>query len=186
MTSITEKVVEAMWKFQEQNGIKGRCIANTSYLLAIAEQDEEFPFTPKAKAVFADSGDMITIHILLSLGHENCLVDPSFEIHRLKPQYYDRLCQLDKKNIYRTPDGSDLDKKIWIAKYLQFLDIEERLNDGKIPSAFQDYNNEQHEYVLSVLTEEEQELLKRMNLPVYLSGDEVEIVSENLKKLIAS
>jgi hypothetical protein len=180
--TITKKVIEAMWKFQEQNGITGRCIANASYLLAIAEQDKEFPFAPKAKAVFADSGNMITIHILLSLG-EDCLIDPSFEIHRLKPQYYDRLCQLSKQNIYRTPDGSDLDKKVWIAKYLQFLDIEERLNDGKIPSAFQDYNNEQHEYVLSVLTEEEKEQLHRMILPVYLDGDEVEVVSEHLKKL---
>lgn len=157
-----------MWEFQEKNDIKGRCIANTSYILAIAEQDKEFPFTPKAKAVFADSGNMITIHILLSLGHENCLIDPSFEIHQLKPQYYDRLCQLSKSNIYRTPDGSDLDKKVWIAKYIEFLDIEERLNDGRVPSSFQDYTDKQHEYVLSVLTEEEQREIKQMNLPVYL------------------
>ena len=86
--TITEKVVKAMWEFQEKNGIKGRCIANTSYLLAIAEQDKEFPFTPKAKAVFADTGDMITIHILLSLGHDNHLFDPSFELYQQKPQYY--------------------------------------------------------------------------------------------------
>ena len=165
MTTLTERVFEAMLSFQKENNTIQMCITNTAYLVCVAKQDKEITkkFSPAVKAVIAITDTGICLHVVMSL-NDNQVVDPSEQFQGAT--YVDRFCDLPKDLEIKTAEGGIRRREDYLTRFVKFLKQAQEMNEGKFEGLFHDYAVKQHAYVMGVLSKADQKQLKKMCLPL--------------------
>ena len=142
-------ILKAMHKFQKENNINNQCITNCVYLkdqLSINQYGNV-----KSKAFFVvgynvEQNKQILCHGHVALVHGNDIIEPSYEIYKLKNRkYFDSFKGLKMHN--KIPELSD--KQVvsnTLKSHQSFIEIANTINRG-VFYVEQDYYNQQADFV---------------------------------------
>ena len=154
LSIIISNIVLSMREFQKQNCITKQCVTNTQFLydcITMSIRNSNV----KVKAVLGFSNDDVTDtcvfvggHLVLILDDNETVIDPSYDIFRLKNiSYYDNI--KDLIDIFK--DKSELKKRFdlkkMLSEHIQFMKLAEQINNGEFIIYYEQFYNNQADYI---------------------------------------
>jgi len=127
------EVVNQMRNYQQTFKTKKQCLANTQYLYDTIRMNYNIDVNAQAVMVYSydpvlNQTKIIIGHMVVNIG-DNCIIDPSYEVSKLKNvKYFDKVNTFI--NSYDIKTNYDV-KKI-IKEHLVFRDFATRINKGEI------------------------------------------------------
>lgn len=159
------KITTYMNEYQRNNNIKGMCCGNTSFLYNFI--NDNYPNLKKRTKVSAiichylkedregKHRPYFHIHLVISIDDKK-LIDPSYEIDSMNDVIYledviafQKCCINLEEWIGNGFKYTIDDKKIIIKKYLDFVNIANKINKGSEMTTCQTYSNDLSNYVVN-------------------------------------
>ena len=129
--------ISAMYDYQRKNRIQNMCVTNTKY---VYDSLNESGYRVRVKPVIAywleKHEDFpchrIVIHMIVQFHDDpfygNTIIDPSYDVVKHNPQYYDKICNMPSTVLDNT---ITFNKKEIIRLFLEFHTIAEKIHSGK-------------------------------------------------------
>jgi tRNA nucleotidyltransferase/poly(A) polymerase len=145
-----------MYDYQRKNHIENMCVINTKY---VYDSLKESGFHVKVKPVIAYWSEKhedvsyrhTVIHMIVQFHDDpfygNTMIDPSYDVVKHNPQYYDKICDMPNEVL---EDTITFNKREIIRLFLEFHTIAEKIHSGKGPTD-RLYYDAQADYVESVI-----------------------------------
>lgn len=138
------KILNLMYRFQEENNIKDACVSNCQYLYDILKQ----VVNVKAVAVIVaipKEGRLCTGHIVLKCT-DDTLIDPSYYYYKSKQDSIYYLNWKDFNDDCSTMKGN-LNKKAILKNFIHFQEFANKMNNGELCCNCKNTYHNQADYV---------------------------------------
>ena len=145
--NLTKMVLNLMYNYQSKHNITKQCITNSIYLRDTLLANRIPSKVKPVIAVWATNDDELMICVHLVVEYKDHMLDPSFEVHCQNADYYDKLNTVLSLYKDTNVDTRGLLPKDIISKYLKFIKIAERINNGECLVADKRYYHSQADYV---------------------------------------
>ena len=143
-----------MREFQKKNCITKQCVTNTQFLYDCIKMNTRSS-NVKVKAVLGFSNDDATStgvfvggHLVLILDDNETVIDPSYDIFRLKNiSYYDNVKDLIDIFKDKTELKKRFDLKTLFSEHIQFMKLAEQINNGEFIITDKQFYDNQADYI---------------------------------------
>lgn len=137
MEEVLGAILFAMRDYQKENGIINKCIDNTQFYYDVLKPHFGERITFKPVFVLYNREDTTIIHIHMVLLFDDALIEPSYEIFKIKDKVY-----------YGTiADVKDIISKKDVITFLKFISCAEKMNNNEFVITDRDYYHKQANYV---------------------------------------
>lgn len=151
--TILDKIIDKMLEYQKNNNITKMCVTNTQILYDIFKRYTKYDVKAKAIIVlYIDEIDeyvMTYYHLVLQVNDN--IIDPSYEVNKLKCNYYENVKTMldnlkhNKLSIVQLEKKENI--KELIQKHIEFTQLAERINNGIFTITEKEYYNNICDYI---------------------------------------
>lgn len=141
MEERVQDIVRGMWSYQQQHGIRGRCMDNALFL---KDSINAVGGAARVKAVFAewtiDGQQCCGIHMVVQVLTK--VIDPSYEVGQdPHAEYFPTIHGSRLASVDGVP--SEMSRRELVAAFLEFVEIAQRINNGEVLVTDRQYYNAQ-------------------------------------------